>query len=191
MPIYKAPTREIRFVVNEVLKLESYGNLPGFENASADIYTGRRIVLTPNQRTSPPHIALATELWQALGSHVSLMTAEDHDNAFAAVSHLPHLLAFAMMNAISGQEKSKELLALAGPGFRDFSRIAASDPKMWRDVLLSNQASIMEQSRLFQRALAELERAIVSNDEKTLAEVIERASKARASWRLSSGSNLS
>lgn len=163
----------------------------GVENADADIFAGRRIVLTPNQRTSAPHIALATELWQALGGQVSLMTPEDHDSAFAAVSHLPHLLAFAVMNAISGQMQGKELLALAGPGFRDFTRIAASDPKMWRDILLSNKASVMEQSRLFQRALAELERAIVSNDEKTLTDVIERASQARAGWRLSSGSSQS
>lgn len=160
----------------------------GIEHADAELYRGRRVVLTPNERTSAPHLALATELWQALGGHVTTMTPQAHDNAFAAVSHLPHLLAFAAMNAIIGQAQGDELLSLAGPGFRDFTRIAASDTNMWRDILLSNRKSVLEQSQQFRQALAEFERVMSSGDEKALAGLIERASQARAGWRISSGS---
>jgi prephenate dehydrogenase len=160
----------------------------GIEHADAELYRGRRIVLTPNERTSIPHLELATELWQALGGHVTTMTPQAHDNAFAAVSHLPHLLAFAAMNAITSQDQGAELLSLAGPGFRDFTRIAASDTNIWRDILLSNKRSVLEQSQQFRQALAEFERAMAGDDENALASLIERASQARAGWRISSGS---
>lgn len=115
------------------------------------------------------------------------MSPEAHDNAFAAVSHLPHLLAFAMMNGISGQSRAKELLSMAGPGFRDFSRIAASDPQVWRDILLSNRKRIMVQSQLFRQALADLERLMEDGNADALTELIELASQTRAHWHLSSG----
>ena len=85
------------------------------------------------------------------------MTPDAHDAAFAAVSHLPHLIAFALINAITAQDQGKDFLSLAGPGFRDFTRIAASEPKMWRDILLANRQELLEQSKIFQRALQAME----------------------------------
>ena len=159
----------------------------GVEHASADLYDGRQIILTPTERTQARQIARATEVWQAAGGRVSVMSPEEHDNALAAVSHLPHLLAFAMMNGLVGQSRAKELLTLAGPGFRDFTRIAASDPMVWRDILLSNRERILGQSQLFRQALSDLEKLMSSGNEDALTELIELASQTRSSWHLASG----
>ena len=159
----------------------------GIEHASAELYDGRQVVLTPTERTLPRHLQRAADLWRAVGGRVIHMSPEAHDNALAAVSHLPHLLAFAMMNGISGQSRAKELLSLAGPGFRDFSRIAASDPMVWRDILMSNRKRVMAQSQLFRQALADLEHLMSDGNEEALTELIELASQTRAGWHLSSG----
>ena len=118
--------------------------LSGVEHADADLYMGRQVVLTPIERTNTIQIQQAVDVWSALGCRVVRMAPEAHDAAFAAVSHLPHLIAFAMMNAISSQPMGRDFLSLAGPGFRDFTRIAAADPAMWRDVMLSNREELLE-----------------------------------------------
>ena len=114
------------------------------------------------------------------------MSPQAHDAAYAAVSHLPHLVAFALMNGISNQEHGKDYLALAGPGFRDFTRIAASDPQMWRDVLMANREELLAQSRIFQQTLQSLEKLIASGSSDELESAIEHASLTRANWRISS-----
>ena len=117
----------------------------------------------------------------------SQMSAEAHDAAFAAVSHLPHMLAFAMMNGIaSQQEQAAVFLSLAGPGFRDFSRIAASDPQVWRDVLIANREELIAQLHHFQHALAKLEHAVTNSQADDLERLINQASHMRASWRMNS-----
>jgi len=154
----------------------------GVESADAQLYVGKQVILTPTERTLAPQLQKAQELWTRLGCNVVTMTPERHDAAFAAVSHLPHLIAFALMNAITGQPQGDEFLALAGPGFRDFSRIAASEPKVWRDILLANREELLAQSQKFQRNLQELENLITSNDEQGLEALIEHASRTRAGW---------
>ena len=156
--------------------------LSGVEHADADLYAGRQIVLTPIDRTDRVQLQQAIDVWAALGCRVVKMTPETHDAAFAAVSHLPHLIAFALMNAIGGQPLGKDFLSLAGPGFRDFSRIAASDPTMWRDIMLSNREELLAQSKLFQRNLEALELMIVNGNSEALLEQFESASTARANW---------
>jgi prephenate dehydrogenase len=156
----------------------------GVEHADADLYTGKTVILTPIERTQVSQLKRATDVWQALQCNVVQMSPDAHDAAFAAVSHLPHLIAFALMNGITGQSNGKEMLSLAGPGFRDFSRIAASDPKMWRDVLLANKQELLEQSGQFQRALQAMELMISNNNGEALEESIANASHARASWRM-------
>ena len=126
-------------------------------------------------------------MWRALGCEVVSMSPEAHDAAFAAVSHLPHLLAFALVNSIAAQPEGREYLSLAGPGFRDFSRIAASDPQMWRDVLIANREELARQTEQFQLALAELQHLIVNGQADELERLINRASHARANWRVSPG----
>ena len=158
--------------------------LSGVEHADADLYTDRQVILTPIERTLTKQLDDAQKLWASLGCEVKLMSPEAHDAAYAAVSHLPHLISFALMNAIKSQSEWEDFLSLAGPGFRDFTRIAASDPQMWRDVLLSNREEIMAQSNHFQRALHGLEQALVNGDADKLENLINQASQIRARWQM-------
>ena len=159
----------------------------GVENADAGLYHGRQVILTPIERTLTTKLDKARALWQALGCEVLEMSPESHDAAFAAVSHLPHLVAFALMNSIADQPEGQDYLSMAGPGFRDFSRIAASDPQMWRDVLIANREELGRQTALFQQALADLQKLIASGQADDLERLINRASHARANWRVSPG----
>ncbi|MFN5348310.1 MAG: prephenate dehydrogenase [Polaromonas sp.] len=158
----------------------------GVEHADANLYNGKQVILTPIECTFTAQLSKATSLWTALGCHVVQMSPQAHDAAYAAVSHLPHLIAFALMNSISGQSHGADYLSLAGPGFRDFTRIAASDPKVWRDILLANREELLAQSKIFQQSLESLENLIASNDGDSLERLIEQASGTRASWRISS-----
>jgi prephenate dehydrogenase len=156
----------------------------GVENADPDLYSGRQVILTPIERTSHRQTAQAVQLWELLGCQVAKMTPEDHDAAFAAVSHLPHLIAFALMQSITSQPRGAEHLALAGPGFRDFTRIAAAEPKMWRDILMANRNELLAQSKIFQRTLHAMEVMIESGNAEALEGLIGQASEARAHWRM-------
>lgn len=159
--------------------------LAGVDHADPDLYSGRQVILTPIERTEPTQLEKAHRVWTALGCHVKQMTPEAHDAAYAAVSHLPHLIAFAMMNAVTGQQQGAEFLTLAGPGFRDFTRIAASDPAVWRDILMSNREELLAQSKQFQRSLHAFETALNAGNPDALEALIDRASEARANWRMS------
>jgi prephenate dehydrogenase len=161
----------------------------GIEHASADLYDGCQVVLTPTEDTPQISTERAHALWQALGCRVRRMTPEAHDEAYAAVSHLPHLLAFAMMKAIQDQRRGEAFLTLAGPGFRDFTRIAASEPSVWRDILISNRQAVLEQLDHYQQALNAFESALIAEDAPALRELIAPASQARADWRLGQGSS--
>lgn len=154
----------------------------GVEHADAELYHGKQVILTPIERTLTVQLQKAVDVWTALGCRVVQMSPESHDAAFAAVSHLPHLISFALMNAISGQPQGKDYLALAGPGFRDFTRIAASDAKVWRDIMVSNREELLAQSKIFQRNLQALELMISSGNGEALEGLIEQASLTRANW---------
>jgi prephenate dehydrogenase len=156
----------------------------GVEHADPDLYTGKQVILTPIERTLTVQLQQAVDVWSAIGCRVVKMSPEAHDAAFAAVSHLPHLLAFALMNAVSGQPQGKDFLSLAGPGFRDFSRIAASDAKVWRDIMLANREELLTQTKIFQRNLEALELMISSGNGEALEGLIEQASLTRANWRM-------
>jgi len=156
----------------------------GVEHADAELYSGRQVILTPTERTLTAQLKRAEEVWSALGCRVTSMSPESHDEAFAAVSHLPHLLAFSLVGSITAQAQADTFLSLAGPGFRDFTRIAASDPKMWRDVLLANRDEVLAQSRLFQQSLTRLEATIRSGDAQALEDLLTLASETRAHWRM-------
>jgi prephenate dehydrogenase len=156
----------------------------GVEHADPDLYTGKQVILTPVERTRPAQLQNAVAVWEALGCQVLKMAPEAHDAAFAAVSHLPHLVAFALMNGITGQQQGRDYLSLAGPGFRDFTRIAASDAKMWRDVLLANKHELLAQCKIFQRTLQSMEELIEKGEGEALEALIAQASEARAQWRM-------
>ena len=159
--------------------------LSGVEHADVNLYVGKQVILTPIERTYTAQLNKATSLWTALGCKVTQMSPQAHDAAYAAVSHLPHLIAFALMNSISSQTHGADYLSLAGPGFRDFSRIAASDSEMWRDILIANREELLAQSKIFQQTLQSLEKLIAASDGTALEKQLEKASTARANWRIS------
>ncbi len=160
----------------------------GVGQANADLYRDRQVILTPIERTLTAQLLRAETVWKAIGCRVRKMAPQDHDAAFAAVSHLPHLLAFAAMNAVTSQAQGETFLGLGGPGFRDFTRIAGADPVMWRDILLANREEMMRQSQAFQAALAELESAMQRGDAASLEALIARASQARSGWQMPTAS---
>ncbi|MGA0609111.1 prephenate dehydrogenase [Caldimonas sp. KR1-144] len=156
----------------------------GIEHADAMLYAGRQVILTPLMQTDPTLLQKATDVWAAIGCQVLRMSAENHDAAFAAVSHLPHLLAFAFFSAVAKQPAGRDFLSLAGPGFRDFTRIAASDPTVWRDVLMSNREEILKQSQRFRHTLDALEHVMKQGNSEALEGLIRDAASARASWQM-------
>ena len=156
----------------------------GVEHAEADLYSGRQVILTPIERTLTAQLKKAEEVWTALSCRVSSMSPESHDEAFAAISHLPHLLAFAFINGLAGQSQADTFLSLAGPGFRDFTRIAGGEPKIWRDIFLANREELLTQSQLFQQALQRLEHLVRSDDPQALEDMLTLASETRTHWRM-------
>ena len=156
----------------------------GVESADAALYNGRPVILTPVAGTSPELLQKATDVWAAIGSQVLHMTPQNHDAAFAAVSHLPHLLAFAYFNSIANQPAGRDYLSLAGPGFRDFTRIAASNSEVWRDILIANRAELSNQLTLFRESLALFEELMKSADVDALESMIREVSDARDAWHL-------
>lgn len=156
----------------------------GVEHADGQLYAGRQVILTPTPQNDAELVQRATDVWAAIGCQVLKMRPENHDAAYAAVSHLPHLLAFAFFQAIAGQPAGKDYLQLAGTGFRDFTRIAASDPAVWRDILMANREEVLRQSALFRAVLDDFESCMREGKPDALEERIRRASQARAHWHL-------
>ena len=156
----------------------------GVAHADVDLYTGCQVILTPIAQTGTTQLAKAQAVWAALGAQVRTMSALEHDSAFAAVSHLPHMLAFAAMNALNAQDQGAHFLSLAGPGFRDFTRIAASDPAVWRDILHANRDQLLVQSEHLREALQAFETALAQGDSAALQALITAASQSRAAWSL-------
>ncbi|HET7867758.1 MAG TPA: prephenate dehydrogenase/arogenate dehydrogenase family protein [Burkholderiaceae bacterium] len=154
----------------------------GIEQADASLYQGRQVILTPVEQTDPMLVQKATDVWSAIGARVLHMTPENHDAAFAAVSHLPHLLAFAFFSSVIKQNNGLDFLALAGPGFRDFTRIAASDPIVWRDILMANREEVHKAAQQFRESLDALEQMVLTGNTLALEESIRAVSKARSGW---------
>ncbi|ODU09107.1 MAG: prephenate dehydrogenase [Rubrivivax sp. SCN 71-131] len=159
--------------------------MAGIQHADAALYSGRQVILTPLAQNAPELVQKATDVWSAIGSQVLKMTPENHDAAFAAVSHLPHLLAFAYFSAAVNQPQGRDYLSLAGPGFRDFTRIAASSPEMWRDILVANREEVLKQSQRFRHVLDALEHVIREGNADALEDLIRGAAEGRAAWQMS------
>ena len=156
----------------------------GIQHADAALYNGRQVIITPLPQTSVELVQKATDVWSAIGAQVLRMTPENHDAAFAAVSHLPHLLAFAYFSAVVNQPAGKDFLSLAGPGFRDFTRIAASNPETWRDILVANREEVLKQSQRFRRALDALEHVMREGNADALEGLIRSPAEGRAGWQM-------
>lgn len=134
----------------------------GYESARPDLFAGATVILTPTDRTDPPAVKRVSEFWEAIGSRVVTLDPEEHDRVVALVSHLPHLVAFALVEAAARVDPAA--LGLAGQGFTDTTRIAASDPQVWQEIFLSNRAALSESLTAFRLALEELERHIADRD---------------------------
>jgi prephenate dehydrogenase len=156
----------------------------GVSHADASLYAGRQVILTPLPQTAPELVQKATDVWSAIGSQVLKMSPENHDAAFAAVSHLPHLLAFAYFGAIMNQPAGRDFLSLAGPGFRDFTRIAASDPAVWRDILMANREEVLKQTVRFRHSLDAIEHVIKAGNPQALEDLIRGAADGRSNWQI-------
>jgi prephenate dehydrogenase len=156
----------------------------GVSHADASLYAGRQVILTPLAQTAPELVQKATDVWSAIGSQVLKMSPENHDAAFAAVSHLPHLLAFAYFGAIMNQPAGRDFLSLAGPGFRDFTRIAASDPAVWRDILMANREEVLKQTVRFRHSLDAIEHVIKAGNPQALEDLIRGAADGRSNWQI-------
>ncbi len=154
----------------------------GVDAAVADLFRGARVVLAPEAQTAPEAIDLVRASWEACGARVATMTAAAHDRIFASVSHLPHVLAFALVSEIVSRPDGAELLGFAAGGFRDFTRIAASSPEMWRDICVANRDALLAEIDDYADALASARALISEGDGEALAELFEQASEARRSW---------
>jgi len=161
----------------------------GVEHSDADLYKDRALIVTPMASSGATQVELAKQIWKSLGSYITELTPTEHDAAFAAVSHLPHVLSYAIIRGIFQQYNGPELMALGGPGFRDFSRIAASDPVVWRDILTTNRDQVLLQINHFKDALNEFEKAIQDNEPQALEDMIRQASDLRFNWRMGSSQN--
>lgn len=154
----------------------------GVSAATTDLYLNKNVVLTPTDATSVNAIKRVRELWQHCGANVTEMSAETHDSIFAAVSHLPHLLAFALVDDIASRPNAEQLFGFAASGFRDFTRIAGSHPEMWRDISLANKTALLDEITAYQDELSRLKCMLANNDGEALHALFERASTARNNW---------
>jgi prephenate dehydrogenase len=155
---------------------------PGVEHADAQLFDGKRVVLTPTAETNAAALAKVEALFARAGARVERMDAGEHDRIFAAVSHLPHLLSFALVAAIGSEPGGERKLGYAGAGFRDFTRIAASSPVMWRDICVANRAALGEELRGYRALLDRLQRAVDDGDAATLQQTFELAARLRRQW---------
>ena len=156
--------------------------LPGVEHAEAGLFAGKRVVLTPTAETSPAALAAVESLFAATGARVERMDAAEHDRIFAAVSHLPHLLSFALVAAIGAEPQGQRKLGYGGAGFRDFTRIAASSPVMWRDICVANRLALGDELRGYRALLDRLQQAVDEGDAAALQRTFELAARLRRQW---------
>jgi len=150
--------------------------------ALADLYAGKKVVLTPLPENSSDAVARVQAAWQACGANTYQLTHAEHDAVFAAVSHLPHLLSFALVHDLAQRGNRDVLLSFAASGFRDFTRIAASSPEMWRDICLSNREALLAELKQYADELYGLYQALEQRDVAKLDAVFTEARRVRAGW---------
>jgi len=151
----------------------------GVQASLSDLYRDRRVILTPLENSDPEALRIVTEMWQTAGAEVVEMNVEHHDKVLAATSHLPHLLAYALVDSLAKQEAHSEIFRFAAGGFRDFSRIASSNPTMWRDISLANRDQLLQAIDSFQDELDLVKQMVQDEDGASLLELFSRAKKAR------------
>ncbi len=164
----------------------------GSERSGADageptLFVGRQVILTPLPETSSSAVALVADFWTACGARVARLDAGRHDRIMAAVSHLPHLLASALVAELASRKDSAEYLGNAGSGFRDFTRIAGAPPEMWRDIALANRDALLTELAAYRTALDALALSIEHGDASALLTMLARATETRRNWSETAG----
>jgi prephenate dehydrogenase len=154
----------------------------GPEAALADLYVGKKVVLTALPENTPTSVASVSAAWKHCGALIHELSAEEHDAVFAAVSHLPHLLAYALVDDIAASSKADLLFQYAASGFRDFTRIAGSSPEMWRDIALANQSALLVELDTYISQLNKMRSLLQAADGKGLQKIFSQAQTARQSW---------
>jgi prephenate dehydrogenase len=154
----------------------------GATAAGDDLYIGKKVVLTPLPENTAHAVARVQAAWQSCGAITCRLTYAEHDAVFAAVSHLPHLLSFALVHDLAQRDNRDLLLSFAASGFRDFTRIAASSPEMWRDICLSNREALLRELKRYADELYMLHQALDQRDVSKLDEVFTEARELRAGW---------
>lgn len=154
----------------------------GFESSVSGLFEERICVLTPTPHTDAAALQRLGQFWEALGSRVITMDTQTHDRMFAAISHLPHMVAFALVNAISGMQGFEgDILQYSAGGFRDFTRIAASDPVMWRDIALMNRECILQSIDCMEQSLGAIKAAVAAGDADTIETLFRKSRDTRRS----------
>lgn len=159
----------------------------GAAAATASLYRDRELILTPLPENSPEVVARVRTAWQACGARVTEMCAAEHDAVLAAVSHLPHLVSYALVHELAGRADAPQLFAHAGSGLRDITRLAASHPEMWRDICVANRQALLGELRRYQDALAQLGAALEQTDGAELERIFTAARAARRAWTARNG----
>ena len=154
----------------------------GVEAAFASLFDGRKVVVTPLPENEPAAVLRVREVWEACGALIHEMPPQDHDRVFAAVSHLPHLLAFGLVHDLAGRANAEQLFGFAASGFRDFTRIAGSHPEMWRDICIANRQSLLAELDQYLAELAYLRALLLSADGDRLEQHFREARQARNDW---------
>ncbi len=151
----------------------------GIGASNANLYVDHKVILTPDENTDASALQFVTDIWQAVGAEVVSMPIDEHDKVLAATSHLPHALAYTLVDTLAEMESSVDIFRFAAGGFRDFTRIASSHPVMWHDIMLANKASIIDVMESFKTSLEKLEKAIKADDSETIMAIFENAKAAR------------
>jgi prephenate dehydrogenase len=154
----------------------------GAEAAFAGLYRGRRVVLTPLKENEPGALALVRAAWERCGASVSELEPREHDAVLAAVSHLPHVLAYALVDQVARHKNAKQLFSYAAGGFRDFTRIASSHPEMWRDICLANKKALLAELKRYGGELERVQKMLERGDAKALDALFSGARGARERW---------
>lgn len=151
----------------------------GADASFAELFRGRRVILTPTDDTNSKAVTRVREMWKSAGAEVTDMEPAHHDEVLAATSHLPHVLAYTLVDTLAAMSERDEIFQYAAGGFRDFTRIASSDPAMWRDICIANRDALMKVLDRYQRDLATLSQTILNKDESALFELFSSAKQAR------------
>jgi prephenate dehydrogenase len=158
------------------------GEKSGMGAANSTLFENRRVIVTPLEQSAETHIATVKALWERVGAVVEELAIDHHDRVLAHTSHVPHILAFALVDALAKQQEVEEIFRYAAGGFRDFSRIASSDPVMWSDICRTNPDAILKSLDQFSHHLQQIRSAIETGDGDTLERTFERAQTARNTY---------